>query len=263
MTLLARIYLFLFLLAIIPLIAIRELRDSLVAKGAGLALVALLLLSVAVLRIQIPQVGARQFWGSALLIAPFTLFGLFWIGLATPWEATIAENRMRYLVLMASAVVIALGFGLLGSSQTVTDSYWSVFSRFGALLAGAAYLIWTCFQAGMYDHALRHDGIPESLKSLNDVFDVLLFAAGILHYLSTACLALAISQIGALGRRATGSIVVASMIAMILLCVRGLPFPNPTAAEFAWHQIPGFVVGIPAVPWLFSYVLAAFVMGRR
>ena len=37
-----------------------------------------------------------------LLIFPFALIALFWVGLGPPWETTPAENRMRYLVLLGA-----------------------------------------------------------------------------------------------------------------------------------------------------------------
>ena len=45
--------------------------------------------------------GRRQLGlAGALLVAPFAIVALFWIGLGPPWVATAAENQMRYLVLI-------------------------------------------------------------------------------------------------------------------------------------------------------------------
>jgi hypothetical protein len=35
-----------------------------------------------------------------LLVTPFALVALLWVGLGAPWQAIPAENQMRYLVLI-------------------------------------------------------------------------------------------------------------------------------------------------------------------
>src|SRR5205807_9693268 len=43
-------------------------------------------------------------------ITPFALLALLWVGLGPPWQATPAENQMRYLVLTAMAIAIVAAF---------------------------------------------------------------------------------------------------------------------------------------------------------
>ena len=57
-----------------------------------------------------------------LLVAPFALFALLWVGLATPWEATPTENRMRYLVLLAGALAVTCAFVVLRDAQVTASA---------------------------------------------------------------------------------------------------------------------------------------------
>src|SRR4030095_15672940 len=45
--------------------------------------------------------GRRQLaLAGALLLAPFAMMALLWVGLGGPWAATAAENQMRYMDLI-------------------------------------------------------------------------------------------------------------------------------------------------------------------
>src|SRR5258706_2786558 len=58
--------------------------------------------------------GRRQLGlTGALLVAPFAIVALLWVGLGPPWEATAAENQMRYLALIAMSSAVAVGFVVL------------------------------------------------------------------------------------------------------------------------------------------------------
>src|SRR5205809_2763204 len=66
------------------------------------------------------DVQDRRLLGLAgtLLVTPFALVALLWIGLGGPWQATAAENQMRYLVLIIMATAIAGGFVCLEKHST-------------------------------------------------------------------------------------------------------------------------------------------------
>lgn len=46
----------------------------------------------------------------SFFILPWSLIGLLWTGLGTPWDALPADNVMRYLVLAVSSVAVTIGF---------------------------------------------------------------------------------------------------------------------------------------------------------
>ena len=47
---------------------------------------------------------------AVLLLAPWLLVGLLWVGLGAPFQATALENQHRYIVLMANALLVGAGF---------------------------------------------------------------------------------------------------------------------------------------------------------
>src|SRR5438876_7245993 len=55
------------------------------------------------------------------LITPFALLALLWVGLGPPWQATPAENQMRYLVLTAMTIAIVVGFVVLREALGEAD----------------------------------------------------------------------------------------------------------------------------------------------
>jgi hypothetical protein len=198
-----------------------------------------------------------------LLVAPFALVALLWVGIATPWEATVVENRLRYLVLLAGSITVAGGFIIL--KETLDEAGERLYSTLGfaaAILAGAAYINWTSFQLGAYV-LMVHDGqAPPAVIAMSNVFDILLFIAGVLTYLATAAFAASLGRIGWLSRRATRVYVFLNLVALVCLAARGLSFPDPTESAMPWYVRPGFVAGIPAVPWIMPFLLGVVLLRR-
>lgn len=78
----------------------------------------------------------------------------------------------------------------------------------------------------------------------------------------TATLAHSLARAGWLGRRPALAYVLLNILAFALLLVRGLSFPTPGANPGPWYTRPGFVVGIPAMPWVMPYLLGAAILRR-
>lgn len=97
---------------------------------------------------------------------------------------------------------------------------------------------------------------------LNRVFDALLFFAGALTYVATAALVASLARPRWLGRSATLGFLTVTALAFSFLCARGIAFPNPNAAATPWYFTPGFIAGIPAMPWLMPYLLGVVVLRR-
>jgi hypothetical protein len=216
-----------------------------------------------------PQVGSRDDLApllrlaGALLLSPTALIALLWVGLATPWDATPSENKMRYAVLLAGSIGVTAGFVLL--KEALADSGERLFSALAvgtSLLSGAAYVVWTSFQLGYFALRLAKGEIPSAVASMNDVFDALLFAASALAYVATAALALALGRAGWVGKNASRVYLALNLIAVALLFLRGVSFPVPGADPAPWYTRPGFIVGIPAVPWFMPYFLGVLVLRR-
>lgn len=195
-----------------------------------------------------------------LLMLPFAWIALLWVGLGTPWDATPPENVMRYSVLLAAAVAVTLALALLRdacreahlpSSARVSASLGSTAN----LLAGATYVTWISYQLGMSATLAATSRVPDGVAAVSNVLDTALFSACALTYLATACFAMAMRHAGWLSPTGARGFVVVSAIAFVFLCIRGLSFPDPTNSASAWYLQPGFIAGIPAMPWIMPYYL--------
>lgn len=198
-----------------------------------------------------------------LLLTPFALVSLLWVGLGGPWQATVAENQMRYLVLMAMATAIAGGFVVLREALGVAgERFYATLGFAAIMLSGPLYLIWNTLFWGIY-WGKEHTGhTPEAIVSLGDTLDVLLDLAVVLTYLATAAFAASLGRVHWLGRRATRAFIIVSFVAVLLLAIRGLAYQDPNALSTPWYTNPGFIVGIPAVPYIMPFLLGVVLLRR-
>jgi hypothetical protein len=130
------------------------------------------------------------------------------------------------------------------------------------LLAGAAYLVWLSFQAGAWSSRTRTGETPSVYRLLNDALDTLLFVACALTYLATASFAAAYGRVRWLGRTTSTAFGLISLFAFVLIAMRGVAFPDPAAGAAPWYTRPGFIAGIPAVPWIVPHLLGAIALRR-
>ena len=210
-------------------------------------------------------VQGRRLLGLAgiLLVTPFALVALLWVGLGPPWVATAAENQMRYLILIVMATAIAGGFVVLREALgQAGERFYATLGFAAIMLSGPLYLIWNTFAFGVF-FAKEHTGeVPQALRSLDDIFDLLLFVAGFLTYLATVAFAASLGRVQWLGRRATRAFMIVSGVALLFLVIRGLQYPDPRALSAPWYTNPGFVVGIPAVPFIMPFLLGVVLLRR-
>ena len=211
------------------------------------------------------DVQGRRLLGLAgiLLITPFALVALLWVGLGGPWEANVAENQMRYLVLSVMATAVSGGFAVL--KEALSEAGERVYATLGfaaIMLSGPLYLIWNSFLVGAY-FGKQHSGeVPAAIISLNDTTDLLLFMAGFLTYLATALFAASLGRVQWLGRTTARAFMILSGIALLFLAIRGLQYPDPKALSTPWYTSPGFIVGIPAVPSIMPCLLGVVLLRR-
>lgn len=192
----------------------------------------------------------------ALLLAPLSAISLLWVGLGTPWQATAQENVMRYVVLLFGSVAVTGGFIVL--KELLRDAGEHLYSALGytqAVLAGAMYSFWTAFQVGAYLARVTQGQVPPAVVQMANVYDTLLFAACVLTYGATAAFAASLSTVGWLGRAASRTYIAISILAFVLISMRGFSFPDPGRSSEPWYFQPAFIAGIPAVPWLMPFLL--------
>lgn len=197
----------------------------------------------------------------SLLIAPWALISLLWVGLGTPWDATAAENEMRYLVLLFGSIAVTFGFVVVGKLLSeVGERFYSTLGFAANILAGEAYLVWTSFQTGAYAEKVRIGQMSAAIVALGNVYDVLLFAACVLTYFATAAFAASFGQTKWLKRGAARAYIITSFVALLFIGLRGLSFPDPTAGATPWYTNLGFIAGIPAVPWIMPFLLGVVLL---
>lgn len=262
-------YLFLCIgpILIMPLAGARPLRIPGVHPWIGIVLFAAMAACVWILGVRRPRPEAesarRLAIAGGLLVVPFALIALLWVGLGTPWDATPPENVMRYAVLLVGSVAVTAALVLVW--DLLLEASERLFATLGlsaAVLAGAGYLVWLSLEMGAHATRVRLGTVPESITALGSLLDVLLFAACALTYLATAAFAGALGRVRWLRQGPSTAYVTLSLIALAFLVLRGLAFPDPTQSSTPWYARPGFIVGIPAVPWLMPYFLGVVLLRR-
>ncbi len=198
-----------------------------------------------------------------LLITPFALVALLWVSLGPPWQATATENQMRYLVLTAMTIAIVVGFVVLREALGNADEQSRPSVGFGMImLAGPLYLLFDALAFGVSTARLHGGEVPSAFRDLNTVTDMILFLAGALTYFATAAFAVALGQARWIGRGAARAFMIISLVALLLLVIRGLHFPDPHALSTPWYTSPGFIVGIPAVPFIIPFLFGVVLLRR-
>ncbi len=198
-----------------------------------------------------------------LLLAPWAVISLLWVGLGTPWDSTPGENEMRYLVLLFDSIAVTVAFVVL--KEVLGDAGERFYSTLGfasGLLGGVAYLIWLSFEVGVFATSVGSGQVSPAILAMSDVMDILLFVACVLTYLATAAFAASCGRARWLGRGAARAYVIVSFVALLFIVMRGLSFPDPTASSTPWYMRPGFIVGVPAIPWLMPFLLGVVLLRR-
>src|ERR1700736_6288638 len=196
-----------------------------------------------------------------LLVTSFALVALLWIGLGAPWQANAAENQMRYLVLIVMATAIAGGFVMPREALSEAgERFYATLGFAAIMLSGPLYLIWNIFAFAAFFGKEHAGEMPAAIVSLRDMMDLLLFVAGFLTYLATAAFAASLGRVQWLGRGAARAFMIVSGVALLFLVIRGVQYPDGRATP--WYTSPGFIVGIPAVPFIMPFLLGVVLLRR-
>jgi len=249
-----------------PLVGVRALRIPGLYQTIGAVVFAAIVSAAWLLGVRAikgPEGRQRLALAGTFLLVPSTLFSLLWIGLAAPADATPVENRMRFLVLVVGSIAVTGGFVVL--RDALRDAGERVYSTLGFaanMLAGAAYLVWMSFTLGMVVVRVQARQIPPAVRAVYDVYDILLFFACILTYLTTTAFATSLGRVRWLGRGPTRAYVIVSFVALLFLVLRGFSYPDRRASSTPWYLRPAFIAGIPAVPWIMPFLLGVVLVRR-
>jgi hypothetical protein len=102
--------------------------------------------------------------------------------------------------------------------------------------------------------------MPAAIVSLRDMLDLLLFVAGFLTYLATAAFAASLGRVQWLGRGAARAFMIVNGVALLFLLLRGVQYPDGRVTP--WYTNPGFIVGIPAVPFIMPFLFGVVLLRR-
>jgi hypothetical protein len=246
-------------------VGVRAFRVPGVYQAVGVAYFAAIAIAVWTLgaRAIRADVQGRRLLGlaGALLVTSFGLVALLWVGLGGPWQATAAENQMRYLVLIVMATAIAGGFVVLREALSEAgERFYATLGFAAIMLSGPLYLIWNIFAFAAFFGKEHAGEMPAAIVSLRDMMDLLLFVAGSLTYLATAAFAASLGRVQWLGRGAARAFMIVNGVALLFLVIRGVQYPDGRATP--WYTNPGFVVGIPAVPFIMPFLFGVVLLRR-
>ena len=207
-------------------------------------------------RIRAEQVeGGLAAVAGTLLLLPWLLIGLLWVGLGPPFQATIEENHMRYLVLLAGAVLVPCGFVALKEALCrAGEVFHSTLGFAAGILGGTAYIACISISLAVSMAQVKGEDLTP-LKPSTGFYSVLEFVACLLTYAATGMFALSMAKTRWLGRGPARAYFAASALFVVLLVARGVEFPEISAHTAPWYTRPGVIAGIPAVPWLMPGLL--------
>lgn len=195
-----------------------------------------------------------------LLVAPWAVFAVM-AGYGPPWTATGAQNHLRYKGLLINVILVGGGLCMLKEVLAAAgERLWSAMGQISALVGTLAYLVWGAVIMGAYlarDHA-RPGMIALEMSPLGPASEILLFYGSLLTYLATAAFAISLHRLGWIGPRSARTYVALSLVAVVALAARGFEYPD---ANEQWYLMPGFIVGIPAVPWIMPFLLGVLCLG--
>jgi hypothetical protein len=195
-----------------------------------------------------------------LFIVPWAIIALLWVGLGAPFEATLPENYMRFLVLVSDSILITSAFVVLKAALSdAGETFYSAIGFAACMSAGAAYFVCLNISLAQVSMAFRGERTP---AMWSDFYSALEFFAVVMTYVTTAAFATALGKARLLGRVATLAYVVASAILVSLMVIRGVEYPEISAATAPWYTRPGVIAGIPAVPWFMPGLLGAVLLRR-
>jgi len=261
-------YVFLCALPFVALLVVspRLLRTAVVSNVVGVVLFAAVGVAAWFVRprlLSIQESGpAKLALAGFLLILPWAIISLLWVGVGPPFQATLAENRMRYLVLVWDSILVTTAFVILKDALYETgERFYSTVGFAAALCAGVAYLICLNLSLARVATALRDDKTPLP-AILGDFYSAIEFVACIMTYVATAGFAIALGRVGLIGRRAVLAYATMAAILVLLIVMRGIEFPEISANTAPWYTRPGVIAGIPAIPWIMPCLLGAVLLRR-
>jgi hypothetical protein len=197
-----------------------------------------------------------------LLMLPWGIISVLWVGIGPPFQATLAENYMRFLVLVWNSILVTIGFVVLAAAlHEAGERLYSIVGFAAALSAGTAYLVCLNLSLAQMVTVLHGDKTPMP-ATLAFFYSTIEFVACVMTYATTGVFATALWRARLFGRNAALGYVTASAILVLLIIMRGLEYPEISAQTAPWYTRPGVIAGIPAIPWIMPFLLGLVALRR-
>lgn len=205
--------------------------------------------------------------GAFCLIVPTILVSMFF-GLGPPpetpagWVATSTEQQVRYSMLTAAGIFIALGFTLLKEKQKNDgENYYSLLGSIAINIAIPLFILDMLFWGFSLTESFKilvatnTEKMPEWFKPLRQIFGMVSVVEVALTYLAIAFFSVSLNMTGRLSKTSKNIYIVLSLFAFLIIILSAfLPEPFVTA---------GFAVSIPAIPFLMPYFISINLLKRE
>lgn len=205
----------------------------------------------------------RLAMAGALLVAPFSVVSLFWVGIGAPFRATAPENHMRYLVILANAIIVAGAFVVLKEELAdAGERFYSTIGFAASIPAGTAYVVCVSMSLAGSVLVMRAEPKTPSAAFLNEFYSGLEFVACVMTYLATAAFAASLGRVRWLGSTAARTYAGASAVLLLLVVIGGVSYPEISGRTAPWYTQPGVIARIPAIPWIMPCLLGVVLLRR-
>ena len=205
--------------------------------------------------------------GAFCLIVPTILVSMFF-GLGPPpetpagWVATSTEQQVRYSMLTAAGIFIALGFTLLKEKQKNDgENYYSLLGSIAINIAIPLFILDMLFWGFSLTESFKilvatnTEKMPEWFKPLRQIFGMVSVVEVALTYLAIAFFSVSLNMTARLSKTSKNIYIVLSLFAFLIIILSAfLPEPFVTA---------GFAVSIPAIPFLMPYFISINLLKRE
>jgi hypothetical protein len=204
--------------------------------------------------------------GAFFLIVPWILISMFF-GLGPPpetpagWVETASEQQIRYFMLFVAGVFIASGFALLREKlKTEGENFYSLLGFVAIIIAIPLFIVNMLFWGFSLTElfkilvASNTENLPEWSKPIRALFGLISVVEVALTYIAIAAFAVSMKLAGWLSKTTSQIYVTISLLAFLIIVLSAfLPEPFLTA---------GFVLSIPAIPFLMPYFMGINLLQR-
>lgn len=200
------------------------------------------------------------------LIIPYILISMF-AGLGPPpesaveWTYTSTEQQIRYFILAIAGIFIAFGFvGLRDRLRTEGETFYSRLSSIAILIAIPLFIInmlyWGFYLTELFKILSTQNttNYPDWFLPTKQLFELISAIEVALTYFATFAIVLALKKTGWLSKTSSFFYVFFSSLAFAIIIL--------SAFFVDTFKIPGFVVSIPAFPFLMPYFIGIHLLRR-